>query len=228
MIKWELIDSAEIPGTASYMSLMRRGHELVIRVDERDLMSNRTHGSEEALADLVIDRLEKGATKKPDLRVLIGGMGIGYTLAAALKRVGKNSEVVVAELVPAVVEWNRGILGEPAGRPIEDPRASVFEGDVAKQIRNPPELWDAILLDVDNGPGALTASSNNWLYTWDGLKAAHAALGPDGILAIWSAAPSDAFTRLVNKVGFKSEPIRVRARGDKGGRPHIIWICEKR
>ncbi len=228
MKEWELIDSTEVPGGQSYMRLMRRGDELVIRVDGRELMSTRMHGSEDALADLAIDALGKQTKTPTNYRILIGGMGIGFTLAAALKRVSSKSQITVAELVPAVIEWNRGILGESAGHPIDDPRVAIYKGDVADEIRNPQKLWDAILLDVDNGPEGLTKSSNDWLYTWEGLKVAHGALVTNGILAIWSAAPNDAFTRLLNKAGFKSDPIPVRARGNKGGMRHIIWICERK
>lgn len=227
MERWELIDSTPVPDTGGFMRLMRRGDELVINVDGRELMSNRVHGSEDALADLACDALERRRLKKPNARILIGGMGIGFTLAAALRRVGPEAQVVVAELVPAVVTWNRGVLGEAAGHPIEDPRASVHEGDVADLIRSPPEPWDAILLDVDNGPTGLTRSSNDWLYRWEGLNAAFAALRPDGVLGVWSAAPDDAFTRRVQRAGFRVNPVGVRSRGAKGGRRHIIWIATR-
>jgi len=209
------------------MRLMRRGDELAIRVDGRELMSNRMHGSEDALANLACDPLEKRRGHQPDLRILIGGLGIGFTLAAALRRVGPKARVVVAEVVPAVVAWNRGILGKAAGHPIEDPRASVHPGDVADLIRSPPELWDAILLDVDNGPTGLTRSSNDWLYTWQGLGAAFEALQPQGVLGVWSAAPDDAFTRRVERAGFEVDQVGVRSRGAKGGRRHIVWICTR-
>jgi spermidine synthase len=230
MSEWELIDSTPVPDTGGFMRLMRQGDELVIRVDGRELMSTRVHGSEDALANLACDQLEKrggnqpGGTQ-PDARILIGGMGIGFTLAAALARVGPEARVVVAELVPAVIAWNRGILGETAGHPICDPRVSVYEGDVADQIRKPPEPWDAILLDVDNGPIGLTRPSNSWLYSWKGLNATFAALRPQGVLGVWSAAPDDGFTRRVKRAGFEVHPIGVRSRGDKGGRRHIVWIC---
>lgn len=227
MNQWKLIDSAPVPDTGGFMRLMRRGDELVIRVDGRELMSNQVHGSEDALADLACDQLEKRSGKQPDARILIGGMGIGFTLAAALRRVGPAARVVVAELVPAVIAWNRGILGKAAGHPIEDPRVSVHEGDVAELIRSPQQPWDAILLDVDNGPSGLTRSSNDWLYSWQGLDATFAALLPEGVLGVWSAAPDDAFTRRVQRAGFKVNPLPVRSRGAKGGRRHIVWICTR-
>ncbi len=227
MNEWELLESTLVPDTGGFMRLMRRGDELVIRVDGRELMSTRVHGSEDALADLACDQLQRRGDKQPDARILIGGMGIGFTLAAALARVGPEARVVVAELVPAVIAWNRGILGETAGHPIDDPRTSVHEGDVADLIRNPPEPWDAILLDVDNGPTGLTRPGNNWLYSWRGLNAAFAALRPQGVLGVWSAAPDDGFTRRVKRAGFEVNPIEVRSRGAKGGRRHIVWICTR-
>jgi spermidine synthase len=225
--QWELIDSTQVPDTDGFMRLMRRGDEIVIRVDGRELMSNRMHGSEDALADLACDQLEKRSGKRSAARILIGGMGIGFTLAAALRRLGPEARVVVSELVPAVIDWNRGILGAAAGYPINDPRTSVHKGDVADLIRNPPEVWDAILLDVDNGPTGLTRTDNDWLYNWQGLHAAFAALQPGGVLGVWSAAPDDAFTRRVKRVGFHVKPIPVRSRGVKGGRRHLIWICTR-
>jgi spermidine synthase len=225
--QWKLIDSTPVPDTDGFMRLMQRDDELVIRVDGRELMSNRMHGSEDALADLACDHLEKRSGKQPAARMLIGGMGIGFTLAAALRRLGPEAQVVVAELVPAVIEWNRGILGEAAGYPIKDPRTSVHQGDVADLIRKPPHLWDAILLDVDNGPAGLTRSSNDWLYNWHGLNAAFSALQSGGVLGVWSAAPDNAFARRVERAGFKVKPIQVRSRGDKGGRRHTIWICSR-
>lgn len=225
MNHWELLDSTSVPGTDGFMRLMRRGDELVIRVDGRELMSNRVHGSEDALANLACDELEKRGPRRPDTRILVGGLGIGFTLAAALSRVGPRARVVVAELVPAVVTWNRGPLGEAAGHPVEDPRTEVHEGDVADLIREPPAPWDAILLDVDNGPTGLTQPGNDWLYSWEGLHAASEALRPGGVLAVWSAAPDNAFTRRLKRVGFQAVPKGVRSRGAQGGRRHTIWIA---
>lgn len=206
---------------------MRRGDELVIRVEGRELMSNRVHGSEDALADLACDHLEKRSGEPPHPRVLIGGLGIGFTLAAALRRLGPEARVVVAELVPAVIAWNRGLLGKAAGHPIEDPRTAVHQGDVAELILGPPQPWDAILLDVDNGPCGLTRSGNDWLYTMQGLNAAFAALKPGGILGVWSAAPDHGFTRRIERAGFDATPIPVRSRGPRGGRRHLVWICSR-
>ncbi len=215
-----------MPGSNSFMQLLRRGREHVIRVDGRELMSNRVHGSEDALAELACDRLIENRRDLRNARVLIGGLGIGFTLAAALARVGAEASVTVAELVPKVIEWNRGALGEAAGHPILDPRTVVYGGDVTDLINRPPRPWDAVLLDVDNGPVGLTRSTNNRLYTYEGLSVAVAALSPGGVLAVWSAAPDEGFTRRLVKVGFDNvRPFRVRARGKKGGMVHVIWIA---
>lgn len=223
MDTWVLVDSEAMPGPAgaqSVMALMRRGRELVIRVGERELMSNRSHASEEALFDLAHERMRP----RPDARVLVGGLGMGFTLAAALRKVGPDARVVVAELVPAVVRWNRGPLAGEAGAPLSDPRASVYEGDVADLIRAPESPWDAVLLDVDNGPAALTQAANDWLYSAAGLEAAYAALSPGGVLGVWSAAPDVGFTRRMRRAGFEVEVVDVRARGAKGGRRHVVWL----
>jgi len=222
---WKQLDSAPVPGTRSTMSLHQRGEdkEYSIWVDGRQLMDNRAYGSEEALADLVCDSMGDCSAA----RILIGGLGMGFTLAAALRRVGPGAQVIVAELVPAVVRWNRGSAGEASGHPLDDNRVEVFDGDVADAFRDQREAWDAILLDVDNGPTGLTRSTNNWLYTWEGLEAAHRALRPKGILGVWSAADDRGFTRRITRAGFTAETTTVRARGNKGGRRHIVWIATR-
>jgi spermidine synthase len=151
---------------------------------------------------------------------------MGFTLAAALRHVGDQAQVVVAEIVPAVVTWNRGPLGEPAGHPLQDPRVTVREGDVARILMAGQQAYDAILLDVDNGPEGLTRKENDWLYSMDGLNAAYAALRPQGVLAVWSAGPDQAFLQRLRKVGFEVEEVRVRAHGSKGAR-HIIWLARR-
>ncbi|MCB9523946.1 MAG: hypothetical protein H6702_11365 [Myxococcales bacterium] len=212
------------------MALFRRGHELVIRVDGAELMSSQVHGSEDALADLAYDVLDQrdGSNPQAARRVLVGGLGMGHTLAAALRRAAPQDTVVVAELVPAVVRWNRDVVGEAAGHPLNDPRARVHEGDVSDPIRRPPAPWDAILLDVDNGPEGLTRDTNNWLYTPAGLSACREALTPGGVLGVWSASPDDAFTRRMERAGFATKAVRVRARGRKGGWAHVVWIGERK
>ncbi len=206
------------------MELLRRRHELVIRVDDRELMCNQVHGSEDALADLACDRL----ADLSEARILIGGLGMGFTLASALRRVGAEAKVVVAELVPGIVRWNQGELGEASGQPLKDPRASVHDGDVADVIRSAAAAWDAILLDVDNGPVGLTRASNAWLYTPEGLDASFRALRSGGVLGVWSAAPDKGFTRRVDRAGFDVVPVEVRSRGARGGKVHVIWLGTRR
>jgi spermidine synthase len=183
-------------------------------------MNSRVHGSEEALAGQTCDRLAAGSAP----RLLIGGLGMGFTLAAALRRIGAQGRVVVAELVPGVVAWNRGVLGAPAGHPLRDPRVSVRMTDVGRVLRTGPQAFDAILLDVDNGPEGLTRRENDWLYQMQGLQAAYAALRPGGVLALWSAGPDRGFPQRLRKAGFAVDEVRVRARGTKGAR-HILWFA---
>ncbi len=184
------------------------------------LMSSRTHGSEEALAERTCARIAHQAKAQ----VLIGGLGMGFTLAAALRHLSTTAQIVVAELIPAVVEWNRGPLAHLAGRPLEDCRVSILERDVAERIRGQREAWDAILLDVDNGPNGLTRASNSWLYSASGLGAALSALRSGGVLGVWSVAPDREFTRRLTRAGFAVEEAVVRARRTKGGR-HTIWLA---
>ena len=221
---WEFISSGEIPGTDNCLDLYRRGDEFEIRIDSRQLMNTRLHSSEDALAELAFDRL--GARERP--RALVGGLGMGFTLAAALRCSGDDGRVVVAELVPSVIEWNQGPLGQAAGRPLDDRRTSVHCGDVTELIHEPPAPWDAILLDVDNGPSSLTRASNHWLYTHHGLDAMFQALNPKGVVGVWSASPDRGFTRRFERAGFDVEPIEVRARGKKGGRRHLVWIGRRK
>ncbi|MCA1805485.1 MAG: hypothetical protein LC646_09165, partial [Xanthomonadaceae bacterium] len=177
---------------------------------------------EDALADYTCARLVNGASP----RLLIGGLGMGFTLAAALRQVGEQARVEVAELVPAVVKWNKGELGINAAHPLNDPRVVVREGDVARMIRQEQQAFDAILLDVDNGPEGLTHKKNDWLYGMEGLNAAYTALRPRGVLAIWSAGPDQAFEQRLRKVGFHVERVRVHAHGSKGGK-HVIWFANR-
>ncbi|MCU0685579.1 MAG: hypothetical protein MUF34_25610 [Polyangiaceae bacterium] len=223
MKPWELIDRVPVPGTSGTMSLLQRGHERSIMVDGAQLMSSLVHGSEDALAELACGRV----AGRTGARVLIGGLGMGFTLAAALRTLGPDAEVVVAELVPGVIAWNRGPLGPVAGRPLDDPRAAVVEGDVARPIGEAPARWDAILLDVDNGPAGLTRPANDWLYAPPGLEAARAALRPRGVLAVWSAAPDRAFTRRLERAGYDVELLPLRARGRAGGQRHLVWLATR-
>lgn len=221
MIPWELIDSARTPDNSGELRLYRRGKEYSIMVNGNELMNSRVHGSEEALAELACARI----ADRPCPRILIGGMGMGYTTAAALRRIGSDGRVVVAELVPAVVEWNRGPLADLAGYPIHDARVTVREVDVAGILRTEQRAYDAILLDVDNGPEALTRKGNDWLYARAGLEAAFAALRSAGVLAVWSAGPDQAFTKRLCQAGFDVQEVRVPARGKGGGIRHTIWLA---
>lgn len=223
MIPWELLDSVPIPGSKSQLHLYRRGDEYSIRVDRSELMNSRVHGSEDALARLACATL----ANRSAARVLIGGLGMGYTVAAALEQLGSDAEVIVAELAPAVVAWNRGPLAALAGHPLNDRRVAVREVDVAQLLRAEQSSYDAILLDVDNGPEGLTRRGNRWLYGPTGLAAARAALRPEGILAIWSAGPSRGFTERLAAAGFAPQEHRVRARGVDKGPWHTIWIAER-
>ena len=221
MIPWEFLDSASIPGSGSELSLYRRGDEFSIRVDNNELMNSRVHGSEDALAELACARI----ADRSQPRVLIGGLGMGYTLAAALQHLGKTARVVVAELVSTVVEWNRGALADLAGNPLDDGRVTVREIDVARILHDERGAYDAILLDVDNGPEGLTRRRNDSLYTQAGLEKAFGALRPEGVLAVWSASPDQAFLLRLRRAGFNVDEIPVRARGPRGGGRHTIWIA---
>ena len=223
MIPWQLLDSTPVPGESEDLRLLQRGGEFSIRVDGSELMNSRIHGSEDAMAELACARI----ASLPCPRVLIGGLGMGYTLAAALNRLGPESRVEVAELVPAVVAWNRGPLAVLAGHPLDDERVTVLECDVAQIIRAAHQAYDAILLDVDNGPRGLTRKGNDRLYTRAGLDAVFTALRPAGVFALWSASPNRAFCRLLRKAGFAVDEERVRARGPRGGGVQTIWIARR-
>ena len=218
-----LLETAPIPGGGGELGLYRHGDDFVIKVvGGQNLMSTRTHGSADALADITCP--EVAGRERP--RVLIGGLGVGFTLAAALRSLGPDAEVVVAELVPAVVEWNRGPLGEHAGHPLRDERVTVHEVDVAIMLRAEVTAFDAILLDVDNGPDGLNQEANNWLYSGAGLMASYQALRPRGVLAVWSAAPDRAFTKHLGQAGFEVEEVPVLAHRGKGAR-HLIWVARR-
>lgn len=219
MKPWELLGQTRTPD-GSDMTLMRRDHELVILANGKPLMSSRMHGSEEALA-LVACRHAR-TLEHP--RVLVGGLGMGFTLRATLDLLPAGAEVVVAELVPAVVEWNRGPLGPLAGHPLKDRRVHVELGDVAETLRASTGRFDAVLLDVDNGPAAFTASDNAGLYDDRGLAAARAALKTSGVLAVWSAWEDRKFEQRLRYGGFTVEVERVRARLKKGGPRHTIFV----
>ena len=222
MIPRNRIGTALIPGTNVELQLYQSGDLFSIKIPGRgDLMNSRMHGSEKALAELACAKI--AGVKQP--RVLIGGLGMGFTLAAALQTLGPDAEVVVAELVPEVVDWNRTLIGAPSGHPLADPRSSVYVGDVADLIRQSVGGFDAVLMDVDNGPEALVRRENDWLYSGDGLRATRAALRPRGVLAVWSASQDRAFSKRLQHAGFDVNEHIVRPhRAGKGPR-HTIWIA---
>lgn len=223
MLPWEILDSAPVPGGPGTMRLFRRGHEFSIRVDDRELMASGVHGSEEALADISCQVL----AGKKQVRLLIGGLGMGYTLAAALRTLPEDARVTVAELVPSIVEWNRTVIGHVAGHPLAHPRVDVFIGDVADLLRREGASFDGVLLDVDNGPRALSSPTNGWLYSPLGLRRTWEVLRPGGVLAVWSAAPDQSFTSRLSNAGFRVTEHVVRARGSRGGRRHTIWLAAR-
>ncbi|PKN48097.1 MAG: hypothetical protein CVU59_00325 [Deltaproteobacteria bacterium HGW-Deltaproteobacteria-17] len=224
MLQWEFLESVKMPDGKGSMELMRRGKEMIIRIDDHELMGTHVHGSEEALSDLAFDHLDV-LHPEGDVAVLIGGLGVGFTAAAALRRCGPAGRVVVAELVEAIARWNEGELGEASGHPMRDERAELVLTDVAELIRNPPQPWHAILLDVDNGPKSFTQLANGWLYSPQGIRSAYEALVPGGMLAVWSAHDDRSFTRRLERADFRVELVPVRARGARGGNRHFIWTA---
>ena len=221
MIAWTLLDTAEIPNGEGHLRLMRRAAEYSIMSSAIELMNSRLSGSEKALATLALERLGD----RPDLRVLIGGLGMGFTLRSALGQLGPRALVAVAELVPAVIGWARGPLAALFEGSLTDPRVSLHEADVADMIEAARAGYDAILLDVDNGPGGLGRAANDGLYSMDGLRAARRALAPGGMLAVWSAGPNADFARRLGRCGFRVDEVRVRANGAGRGARHIIWLA---
>ncbi len=220
----EQVATAVVPGGPE-MALWRRGADWSIRVGGLELMHSRQHASEDALADLACDALDAAGGPPVPRRVLVGGLGMGFTVAAALRRLGAADRVVVAELVPEVVAWCRGPLAAVAGDPLADPRVEVRVGDVGVALRDGP--WDAVLLDVDNGPEGLTRPGNDALYSARGLSDAWRALRPRGVLTVWSVSPSLAFTRRLGAAGFGVREVGVRARpGGKGAR-HTVWVAQR-
>jgi spermidine synthase len=224
MIPQILLDKAETPDGDKELRLYQHDKDFSISVGNVQLMSSRTHESEEALARLALERIEK----KEHARVLVGGLGMGFTLRAALDVLPASARVLVAEIIPAVVKWNRGVLAALAGHALEDPRVEVREVNAARMIKEGRGRYDAILLDVDNGPAGLSRTGNHWFYGLSGLHASWAALRPEGVLALWSAGQDVEFTKRMEKAGFGVEAIRVRARAGKKGAHHLIWIATKR
>lgn len=212
---WTLLDTAWTPQDTE-LSLWVREHELVIRADGLDLMSNRAHGSEEEMVSFA--RLQR-----PDARVLVGGLGMGYTLRAVLDALPPEGRVTVAELSADVVRWNREILGPLAMHPLEDPRVDVVVGDIGDVMQATPGQWDAILMDVDNGPHAFTMPANERLYGVQGLNIARMALRQPGTLAVWSAFEDAEFLRRIGRAGMQARLARVQAHKDRGA-DHVIFL----
>ena len=221
MISWCLVDRAPIPGGEGELRLVRRGAEFSILLGSVELMNAGRGGSEEALAVETCRRLER-----PRPKVLIGGLGMGFTLRAALAALGPDAQIVVAELVPAVVAWARGPLAHVFAGCLDDPRVTIVEGDVGAATR--AGTWDAILLDVDNGPAGQTRAGNDALYGMRGLAAARAALRPGGLLSVWSVDPNEAFAARLRKAGFAVEEMRVRSNAGQRGARHTIWVGRRR
>lgn len=223
MIPWIQLDSATVPGGREELRLKRRGAEFSIMLGANELMNSRVSGSEEALAKLSCARI--GGRRQP--RMLIGGLGMGFTLRAALAGLGPDATIVAAELVAAVVAWARGPMADLFAGSLDDPRVEILEADVADVIRSGKGAYDAILLDVDNGPDGLSRVANDRLYDMAGLAAARAALTPGGVLAVWSAHPDASFARRLSRSGFEVEEVHTRARGKRGAR-HVIWLATRK
>lgn len=222
MKPFELLGQTLSPD-GSVMKLIRRTDESLILADGAVLMSSRMHGSEEALAKLACQRAR--TLKQPT--VLIGGLGMGFTLRATLDLLSPEATVIVAELVPAVVEWNRGPLGPLAGHPLNDKRVRLETGDVALTLRSKLGPFDAVLLDVDNGPTAFTTSNNAALYDDRGIANAHAALRKKGVLAVWAARDDGKFEQRLRHGGFEVQLQSVRGRLKQGGPRHTLYLSYK-
>ena len=222
MKNWTLVGEAAIPGSDRSLRLFKGKDDFTIRISSitAELMSTRKHGSEDALGQLSCEHLKQ--TKSA--HVLIGGLGMGFTLSAALESLDGSATVTVAELIPEVVEWNKGPLGAYSGYPLNDPRTHVYVGDVARLLKKKHACYDAIALDVDNGPEGLTKKDNDWIYSMQGVLAAQNALKPGGVLAYWSAGPDRDFQDLLRCCGFMIEEKTVFAHGKKGAR-HTIWLA---
>lgn len=220
VIPWTLIDRATVPGGGE-LRLLRRGDEFSIKLDQTELMNSRLSGSEQALATLACERI----SNRPQAQLLIGGLGMGFTLRTALAALGPQAQIDVAEIVPEVVAWARGPMAGIFGASLGDPRLRILEDDVGALIA--AGGYDAILLDVDNGPDGLSRPANDRLYDAIGLGIAHAALRPGGVLAVWSSAPDPTFSKRLRVAGFSVEEKQVRARGKSGGARHVIWLAKR-
>lgn len=223
VLPWKLIDTGPIPGTNDTLRLKQRGDEFAIMLGQNQLMSSRLYGSEIALATLTHRRI----ADRKNAHVLIGGLGMGFTLRAALEVFGPETKIVVAELVPAVIAWAHGPMSAMFKDSLNDPRLTIDQADVADVIRAKAAAYDAILLDVDNGPEGLTRAANDRIYDLDGLKDAFRALRRGGILAVWSSRPDDDFTKRLRRVGFSVDEAPVRASDTRRGSRHHIWLAAR-
>jgi spermidine synthase len=217
---WETVEKALAPD-GTEMVLAHRDGEWVVRYGGKVLMSSRQHGSEDALAELALKKTRQRRA------VLVGGLGLGFTARAALERIPTDAKVVVAELTPALLDWNRRLVGKLAGRPLDDPRCKVHVGDVMDRIAEARGAYDAILLDVDNGPGSMVHEDNHRLYGHRGLAACRAALAEGGVLAVWSAHHDEPYLRRLQRAGFEATARVVPARGAAGGLKHVLFIAVK-
>jgi spermidine synthase len=225
MQPWQTIDRTRVAG-GTELVLARRGDEWVVRNDGRVLMSSRQHGSEDALARLALERVTRPGGART---VLIGGLGLGYTLRATLDRIGPQARAVVAEISPALVAWNRGPVAHLAGRPLDDPRTRLQVGDVVDRIAEATGAFDAILLDVDNSPSSMVLAGNDRLYGPRGVAACAAALSAGGVLAVWSAGPDDPYLERMERAGLEARAVTVPARGiGGGGARHVVFLGVKR
>jgi spermidine synthase len=220
VIPRELVGVAEVPGGPP-LQLVRHGNDFIIMLDRNELMSSRMWGSEAALGSMTCDRLKDPATA----HLLIGGYGMGFTLRTVLAQLGAGARITVVELVQGVIDWARGPMATLANGCLDDPRVTLIMDDVGTRIAAAKRSYDAILLDVDNGPDGLTRPANDGLYSKQGLANARAALKPGGILAVWSAAPDEAFGRRLHKAKFAVDEVKVRARDNGKGPTHTIWFA---
>lgn len=223
MKPWIHLDTANVPGDRTQLKLMQRGDEFSIMLGANELMNSRLSGSEEALATLSAERMGG----RVGARVLIGGLGMGFTLRAAQGCFGVDCEIVVAELVPEIITWARGPLIPVFGTCLDDPRVKIINDDVGKVIATRRQAYDAILLDVDNGPDGVSREQNDQLYGLAALRKSRAALRPDGVLAVWSAHPSPQFAKRLATAGFAVDEVQVRARSGGRGARHVIWLATK-
>jgi spermidine synthase len=223
MIPWMQIDTTRVPGADVELRLMRRGTEFSMMLGQNELMNSRLSGSEEALATLTAKKIE--TVERP--HVLVGGLGMGFTLRAALAVLGPDARITVAELVPAVIAWARGPMADIFGSSMNDPRADIREADVLDLIKASRSAFDAILLDVDNGPEALIREANNALYDSGGLRSIRRALRPGGVLAVWSSGPNVAFSKRLRTADFEVKEVGVRATTKRSGAHHVIWFATR-